>query len=519
MAHSNMHSKVFSAGHALKLMRVAISVVMLFMCVAMLTYTSAWVADTFRWLPRIQIVPLALSSSATGLLLWLGATLIFGRIYCSSVCPMGTLQDIFAHLRRLTRSQRRHHPFHHTQPNNRLRYILLTTIAGSGVAGMSLLISISDPYSAFARICSQCRLTAANLIAGNPVAAATWLAFAIAMLTLLAVAWFSFRHGRIICNTVCPVGSALGIFSRYPLLHFDIDTDHCVNCRKCEHECKSGCIDLDAHLVDASRCVVCFNCLQACDSKAIRYTHRRKHLALPMLQRIQPTPSPFSAPDTKITGHNSLTGNTTPQNRAVKIDRRRFLATGLIVAATPAVGVLARAADRFAAAGSEFRPIHLPHAVVPPGRRNMQEFLERCTGCGMCISQCPSKVLRPSANQLGWLRMLHPVMDYDAALCLYDCTRCTEVCPTGALYPLTADEKHIFIIGHAVTEPANCTGCFACVQACPRKAIAMIRRPDPKAFQSAHIPKVDTSLCIGCGACQNVCPAYPYKAIGVNGII
>ena len=111
----------------------------------------------------------------------------------------------------------------------------------------------------------------------------------------------------------------------------------------------------------------------------------------------------------------------------------------------------------------------------------MADFLDRCTGCGLCVAHCPTHALTPSTGQLGWLHPLKPVMDYDRGACLFDCTRCTDLCPTGALTPLTTDEKHIFIIGHARVEAANCIGCGLCAESCPRRTITLRRRPAPQA--------------------------------------
>lgn len=493
----------------MKLIRVAVCVVMLVFATLLFTVVSAKVAIALNWVARIQIFPLAMAGAATAVAIWLAVTLLFGRVYCSSVCPLGVVQDIFSRLRHGDSR----HPFHFSQPRNRLRYAVLVIVAVGSAVGIGAIPSLLDPYSAFGRMASDLARPVVEFLGGAEVVAASWLAILIAVATLALVGWFSFRHGRIICNTVCPVGSALSIFSRYSLFHFDIDTDLCINCRKCEHSCKAECISMDDHVVDGSRCVACFNCVDACDSGAIRYTHRRKKLSLPMMQRIgNATAAPCGSNAEPPAIKDDAAGKTVSSK--MRIDRRQFLATGLIIAAAPALEAVARGA--FPGHGNgQATPIR---PVAPPGRRSMKDFLDRCTGCGLCVAHCPSKVLAPSVKALGWLHMLHPVMNYNRASCLYDCTLCTELCPTGALMPLTPAEKHIFIIGHARVEPANCIGCGRCAAKCPRNAITLAPRPDSIPGRSKRIAHVDTSLCIGCGSCQHICPVTS-KAIVVDGII
>lgn len=497
--------QLYSAATWLKTARVAVSIFMLMAMTLLLVTMEGWVASYLGWVARIQIFPLALAGAGTAIALWIGSALLFGRIYCSGICPMGIMQDIFIRLGRLTRTRRRRHPFRYAPARNKTRYTMLVLVGGSAVMGLSLLPSLFDPYSAYGRIGSEILLPVTEWIAGNPVIVASMLAFAIAVATLLIVGWVAFRRGRLICNTVCPVGATLGLFSRYSLFHFDIDTDLCVNCRKCERVCKANCINTEEHVVDGSRCVNCFNCLSACDSNALRYTTRRKKLSIPMMQPVEnaTAPTPAVGPE---------------KSAPVKIDRRKFLATGLLVAAAPAIAAVEKSTRRIQPLDHGGAPLPTARHVAPPGRRNMAEFLEKCTGCGLCVARCPSHVLRPSSNEFGWLHALHPVMNFDSSYCRYNCTRCTEVCPTGALQPLTIEEKHIFIIGHASVETTNCIGCGLCADRCPRKAISMKARPGWKKGESIMVATVDTGNCIGCGACEYICPATPVKAIGVNGI-
>lgn len=511
-------------GHALKESRIAASLVLFIGMCLMLTCAEGYVAERCGFVTRIQIFPLALAGAFSTLAVWIGVTILFGRIYCSSVCPMGVLQDFFAHFARLTRRMKQRRAYRFEPARNKTRYAILSVVALCTVLGIAVVPSLLDPYSAFGRIGSEMLLPVVQWVKGEPVMVASWVAFGIAAATLVAVGWVSALRGRLICNTVCPVGASLSLFSRYSLFHFDIDTDLCVSCGKCGRVCKSQAINMKDHVVDGSRCVTCFNCIIVCGENAIRYTTRRKKLSVPLMQAVN---SGAAAATPAVTGtpsapDRSTTTPTAPRAEAsepVKIDRRKFLATGLIVAAAPALHAVADKAKRIQAMEREQKPLKPSRYVAPPGRRNMAEFLAKCTGCGLCVARCPGKVLKPSTNEFGFIHALHPVMKFDHAYCRYNCTRCTEVCPTGALRPLTEEEKHIFIIGHAAVEPANCIGCGLCKERCPRRAITMKARLSSQPGPSILLASVDTSLCIGCGACEYICPATPYKAIVVNGIV
>lgn len=256
-------------------------------------FSCMWsgVAQALHWAGSLQIVTMAFLGAVSGLIVWIGATILFGRAYCSSVCPLGTLQDCFARLNRLTPRRRARRPYRYVNAANRFRYTWLTLIAGCCIAGVPAIIVWTDPYTIFSRMATPLLHPAAEWISGMPVIITSWLATGIAVVLLAVTGLISGRHGRIICNTVCPVGSSLSLLSYAPLFHFDIDTDRCTNCRACEHVCKAQCINLTDHVVDSSRCVVCFNCVDMCDDDAIRYTWRHKKLSIPLMQPVKPLPS------------------------------------------------------------------------------------------------------------------------------------------------------------------------------------------------------------------------------------
>lgn len=268
---------------ALRLTRIIISAIIFVVLTIGLTAPALALPLLLPLLVKIQLVTALAAFSITTFVGWLMVTLMFGRIYCSSVCPLGTLQDIAA--------LRHRSPYRYSPPRNNLRYIFLVTMLICLMLQNAVAVTILDPYSEFAGFCT---FLFAPLFGSNGAPSAllpipgTILAIVVFASTLTIAA----RRGRLACNTVCPVGTALGLVSRFAVFHIEIDTDKCIQCRRCVDVCKSSCINLADHLVDGSRCVNCFDCINVCPNDAIHYTGRRKQLSDPMMQRI---PDPFKS--------------------------------------------------------------------------------------------------------------------------------------------------------------------------------------------------------------------------------
>jgi ferredoxin len=157
--------------------------------------------------------------------------------------------------------------------------------------------------------------------------------------------------------------------------------------------------------------------------------------------------------------------------------------------------------------------------IVPAGSVSLKNMESHCTGCQLCVSVCPNNVLRPS-NDLK--TFMQPVMSYERGYCRPECTKCSEVCPTGAIRPITIEDKSSTQIGHAVWVKENCITltkgdqCGLCARRCPAGAITMVPS-DPNDEKSPKVPAVNEEKCIGCGACEHLCPARPFSAIYVEG--
>ena len=519
-------------GSLLRFSRIAVAVVVFALFVMLFTDFGMSIPTVAVWLVHIQFLPAAMAFSLTTFVLWLIVTLVFGRIYCSTACPLGIFQDICARLPRLGRVGPKWQ-YHYSEPFTRLRMVTLFIVVLSIILGISALSTLLDPYSIFGRFGLYVLrpLWAFVLNLWSKIDSAPQIRFAVASITGMVISFvtmmiigaIAMRNGRTFCNTVCPVGTTLSFISRYSIFRIDINTDKCIQCRRCEHRCKSSCIDLVSHVVDTSRCVVCFDCLTDCPNDAISYTYNRHQLSIPLFQKVKGT---VAGPAAGIsTGRldvsssdDSASARTVGEDSRRPLDRRRFLTLGTVVAAVPVIAKAAQVADKIDTL-EEPRNHRGLLPVTPPGTRSRREFLDRCTACGLCVDRCPQKVLQVSLKEYGLLRALHPVMNYDLSWCIYNCTLCSNLCPTGALHPLAVAEKHRSRIGLACADRDYCISygkgvkCGACSRRCPAGAITMVSDDGGK----GPYPVVDSRKCIGCGACQYVCPAKP-KAIKVGGI-
>lgn len=157
--------------------------------------------------------------------------------------------------------------------------------------------------------------------------------------------------------------------------------------------------------------------------------------------------------------------------------------------------------------------------IVPPGAQGLRNMAAHCTGCQLCVSVCPNGVLRPSTKLA---TLMQPESSYERGYCRPECTKCSEVCPAGAILKITSADKSAIQIGHAVWVKENCVpltdgvDCGNCARHCPTGAITMVPS-DPEQPDSPKIPMVNVERCVGCGACENLCPARPFSAIYVEG--
>ena len=206
-------------------------------------------------------------------------------------------------------------------------------------------------------------------------------------------------------------------------------------------------------------------------------------------------------------------------SKEVNEARRNFLTVTAMAATASALKAQEKKVDGGLAAIEDKKIPNRQTPITPPGSLSARNMAAHCTACQLCVSACSNQVLRPSTNLMN---LMQPEISYERGYCRPECNDCSQVCPTGAIHPITAADKSSTQIGHAVWIKANCVSltdgvkCDNCARHCPTGAIQMIVA-EPGKETSPQIPAINTERCIGCGACENLCPARPFSAIYVEG--
>ena len=265
---------------------------------------------------------------------------------------------------------------------------------------------------------------------------------------------------RFFCTYLCPVGTTLGFISRGAVMQLKI-SDKCVNCGKCIKVCPAGCIEPEKHLLDNERCLRCMECTAACPAGAI--------------------------------GFERVRAEKSDADRREMLKRLGYGAAGFVSGFILArLGVFSRLFSGRKSSG-----------IYPPGAAKFELFERKCTGCLLCTKVCPQRIIVPAENGTG------PVeLDLDGSFCRYDCNRCGNICPTGAIRKLTLPVKQRLRIAKTAFDPSVCivfqedARCGKCAKACPAGAVTLRKN---------GTPKFNAKLCIGCGACRSVCPTEAYS--------
>lgn len=258
--------------------RIMLALVMLFASLLwLLLGTSAPVYAIIS--ERAQIIPSAIQASLGATAMWIIGTMLFGRIYCATVCPVGTLQDIVIWTRRKANPK---HTFRF-QEGSKLRYFVLLAYVASLVGGILAVGYVVEPWNIMRNAASLVR-PADVFATWDTIGVALGIGAAAGLVALAGILLWAWKSGRGFCTTICPIGTALGCLHTQSLMHIAIDPDKCISCMKCEDVCASKCINVEQRLVDNSRCTRCFDCTEICPNDAIHFQlNRGRNRQTPML--------------------------------------------------------------------------------------------------------------------------------------------------------------------------------------------------------------------------------------------
>lgn len=428
-------------------------------------------------------------------------TFVFGRSWCGWICPVGTTMDIF-HFRRISKK------IHISLPDSlrKMKFILLTVILVAALFG-NLSLLILDPMTLWVRTLTGGIAPALNLgftALEHALANIPWLVPSLMKLDAIVrpaifpleevgtrLVWLplllfgilillNLLAERFWCRYLCPLGGLLGLISRIALVK-RIAGSGCTKCGKCARVCPTGTIDpARGYASDPAECTLCMDCLDAC-------------------------------PTSQIGFH---AGNVHPEKLTYDLSRREFMVSG----GAALMGLALLETEKL----TRPAPVNL---LRPPGVL-MDEFLDKCLRCGLCVRACPTGALQPAIKEAGIGGLFTPVLIPRLGYCLYTCNDCGQVCPTGAIPALSLEIKQKQVIGIAVIDQNRCLpwadgiSCIVCEEMCPLpdKAITLeikeVVNPDGT-ITKLQLPRVHRKKCIGCGICENKCPVEGNAAIQV----
>lgn len=183
------------------------------------------------------------------------AALLFRRAFCGLICPLGTLQELFAAAGKKILGRQFLLPAALDRPARYLKYIVLAlVIVLSAVAG-ELVIRPYDPWVAYSH------LTSGELLSE----------FEIGLYVLLLTLAGSFFYNRVFCKYLCPMGAFLAFFSKLGWFGISRSRSACLGCKACNRACPVQVDVASSVRISDPECISCYECVNVCPSREALY--------------------------------------------------------------------------------------------------------------------------------------------------------------------------------------------------------------------------------------------------------
>jgi polyferredoxin/formate hydrogenlyase subunit 6/NADH:ubiquinone oxidoreductase subunit I len=432
-------------------------------------------------------------------------TLLLGRVFCSFICPFGTIHHAVGRFKPALKGNRMVQANRKTA-SQKIKYFILTLLLVAAVFGLNAA-GLMDPIAFLFRSLALAALPGLGVglrsifeamaasdfeilnlasygaeVMVSPIFGYSQPAYQTAWFIgflFLVILFVNRLRVRFWCRTLCPLGALLGIFSRISILKLEKYEQKCTECNLCLRHCQGAASPRPDQDWEAAECLMCFNCYNVCpeDALAFRFAWRPE------------------------------------RNHQPDIGKRAVLSGLAAGISFPLLGRLDGRIDK----------VSDPRLIRPPGALAEIEFLELCQRCGLCMKVCPTNVINPTLAEAGIVGFWTPRLIMTHGYCEYTCTLCGSVCPTDAIREITVKEKieQSIKIGSAYIDSLPWSGntpCIVCQEVCPTspKAIYLkeevVAAADKKSLK-VQLPFVDLKRCVGCGICENKCPVRGLPAI------
>ena len=415
------------------------------------TWLPTNVVNLFSHLDPLQAIT---ASIAARELIWqylpavitIVATLVFGRVWCGWICPLGAILELFG-----PKGTRKMRPWF-----RQIKYFFLITILLMAVFG-SLAFMYLDPITILIRGVADPISVILSIIESPGIRLVTLVSITLLVLTLV----LNLVERRFWCRYLCPLGALVGLGSKFSWFRRRVNETSCVKCGDCAKVCPMGAINPETIKHDPAECIMCMDCAAPCPKTAITFGR-------------QPTPR---------------------WNFEYDPSRRELLGSAAMAAVS--IGLVSTGLVK----------IKSPDLIRPPGVTNEADFLAKCIRCDQCVQACATHALHPVWLGVSLDAIWTPAIVGNQGYCSIDCNRCGQVCPSGAIPPLSLEEKRKQVMGVAVLDEPICINCMVCEKACPPKAIERIEIR--KEGKNKPLPVIVAEKCNGCGQCEYKCPAPP----------